>query len=111
MFKKAKKILNESTWIRKHRTMVVISIDSNCSSDFEERSNRLVSSLNRSDGNGGTIKADIFIMFDGCLQHVPSNSSISPQGSKAGGRSLADLKKFAKQSGYTQVCLVESTEV
>jgi len=110
MFKKAKTILNESTWTRKHRTMVVISIDGSSSQEFQERSNRLVSSLNRTE-NGGTIKADIFIMFDGCLQHVSADKPLVAQGSKAGGRSLSDLKKFARQSGYTQVCLVESTEV
>jgi hypothetical protein len=89
--------------------MVVIAVDKDYGGGYQERSQRLVDSLNKTN-DLGTIKADIFILSDGCLHYVEDHKLFGI-GNKAGGRSMNDLKKFAKRVGYTQICLVESTEI
>lgn len=101
MIGKANPIINEPSWKRKHRTMVVVQLDESFSGDYKERVERFLESINRRD----TIKADVFILFDGVLEHIDSNL-IKPKGKKSGGRSQKSLHKFATESGYTQVCLL-----
>jgi hypothetical protein len=101
MLRKANAILNESTWKRKHRTMVVIEIDENYSGDYRERVERFIGSLNKPE----TIKADVFVMFDGVLEPLESHL-IKPKGKLTGSRSMRNLRKFASKAGYVQVCLL-----
>lgn len=103
MLRKANKIFDELNWERRHRTMLVVQVDGSPSVEYDERAKRFVDSLNRPE----TIKADVFILFDGLLEYVDGNGkSFSFKGKKAGGRSVDSLRKFAKQAGYTQICIL-----
>jgi hypothetical protein len=106
---KAYPILNEETWNKKHRTMLVIMVDETSDSSYIERLKRFNSSLNRSD----TIKADIFTLSDGNLYYAENSyddihNNLIMVGKRAGGRTYESLKDFARSKGYTQICYLES---
>lgn len=100
-------IVNELKIIRKHRTLVVIFTDKNITSEFIERSNRFVESLNKSD----TIKADIYLMSDGCLFELGNKPPVYPIGKIGGGRSLVEIKQLAQSLGYSQYCVLDGTGI
>jgi|GEM_PF-2682956 len=102
MIRKAVEIVNEATWTRVHRTMLVVQIDDSFDGEYKERVQKFIYSLNRPE----TIKADIFVMFDGVLEKLDNKASIKPRGKKTGGKSIKELSKFAKKAGYTQVCVL-----
>jgi hypothetical protein len=105
---KAYEIVNELTWTKKHRTMTVVVVGPNLTPEFLERSNRFVSSINRND----TIKSDVFLLADGNFFYLdPDNRTVKSMGYKDGGRSSDDIKKFATRCGYSQFCILESTDI
>lgn len=101
---KAYPIVNEDSWIRNHRTMLVIMVDDSIDWEYSERLARFNSSLNRAD----TIKADVFTLSDGNLYHSDKDSKLVLVGKRSGGRTYESLKEFAKAKGYVQICYLES---
>jgi hypothetical protein len=104
---KAYPIVNEETWKRQHRTMLVIMVDESPYPEYSERLRRFNDSLNRSD----TIKADVFTLSDGNLYYAGNYNNdrvLVMVGKRAGGRSSESLKAFATSKGYTQICYLES---
>jgi hypothetical protein len=107
---KAYPIVNEDTWQRHHRTMLVIMVDDSPNYSYQERLLRFNSSLNRTD----TIKADVFTLSDGNLYYAGNfyDKDKDPKlifvGKRPGGRTHESLKEFATEKGYTQICYLES---
>ena len=104
-------IVNEYSWKRQHRTMLVIMVDSSPLPEYKERLKRFNTSLNRSD----TMKADVFTLSDGNLYYAGNfydnqdkDARLVMVGKRAGGRSHESLKEFAASKGYTQICYLES---
>jgi hypothetical protein len=105
------KIVNKLTWKRKHQTMFVIVSNNVNSEKFLERSNRFITSLNGSE----TIKADVFILSDGNLIHIDDGENwraySDALNTKSGDFSNQSIRDFAKECGYVQFSILESSEI
>jgi len=108
----AYEIVNELTWKRVHQTMIVILVEEEPSEKFLERSNRFITSLNRSD----TIKADIFLVINGCFIHVKDgdnwrqySDTINVSSKKTISNNF--VKEFAEACGYVQFAILESANI
>lgn len=91
---------------REHRTALVIDIRSGVTSDFKERYNRLLQSV-----NGPNIKTDVFTLRGNVAQTGPGLVSGPPELSAAADVPAGeiDLAAWAAELGYVQ--LVVSTPV
>ena len=94
-------ILNEDAWIAGHQTLVAVLTKRDASEKFTERSTRFVNSLN----HPTTIKADIISVSDGVFYE-----GLIFVGKNYGQRSHNDIRNFAKQKGYAQVCILEPAQ-
>jgi hypothetical protein len=107
------KIVNELTWQKCHQTMIVINVSNSMSEKFIERSNRFITSVNRTE----TIKADVFIAINGNLIHIDDGDSWREYSDKLDSitnlKSISNkmIKDFATSSGYVQFCILESTDI
>ena len=94
-------IINEDIWVAGHQTLVAVFTKKDASEKFVERSTRFITSLNHSN----TIKADIISVSDGVFYN-----GLIFVGKNYGQRSCEDIRKFAKQKGYAQVCILEPAQ-
>lgn len=88
---------------RSHQTAVVVDVRSGVSSNFQERYNRFLGSL-----NGKNIKADIFTLRANSGSSGPALVAGAPDSVSAPSTPAADidLEAWAKSLGFTQLVLV-----
>ena len=91
--------------------MLVINTCNHMSERFLERSNRFITSLNKPD----TIKADVFILWNGSLIYLQDKSEWLDQAKtfkfQNSYRTIDSLKEFARKHEYVQFCILDSTNI